>query len=124
MKNILKFCSLSESATGFALIVLPAIVTQLLLGEAASGIAVIISRFTGICLLGLGIACWPGEHFIQAVRGMFLYNILVAILFIYIGLFTGWIGILLWPVAILHFVMAVLLANILIKGQEKSFHYK
>jgi hypothetical protein len=111
LKNILKFCSVSESATGFTLIFFPALVTQLLLGETASGIALIISRFAGICLLSLGIACWPHEQFIQALWGMFLYNIFIAIFLIYIGLFSGWVGILLWPVAILHFGLAVLLVR-------------
>jgi len=120
MKNLLKFCSLTESATGLALISIPSIVLQLLFGEEVYGLALTISRFAGICLISFGIACWPSEQFIQALRSMSIYNLLVAFFFIYIGLNSSLVGILLWPVATIHFVLSVLLIRELQLQKRKS----
>ena len=111
MKNLLKFCSLTESTTGLAAIVIPSIVLLLLFGVEANEISITISRLAGIALLSLGIACWPGDHFTQALRSMSIYNLLVAIFFIYIGLSSSLVGILLWPVIILHALLAILLVR-------------
>lgn len=119
MKNLLKICSLIEAATGLAVIIIPIIVLQLLFAADVIGITLTISRFAGISLISLGIACWPGEHFSQALRAMFVYNFLVAIFFIYIGLASASVGILLWPVAILHFGLAVLLIRGLLIEKSK-----
>jgi hypothetical protein len=60
MKNALPFGAVGEIATGLALLVVPGLVGQLLLGEALTGVAIPIARVLGIALVGLGIACWPG----------------------------------------------------------------
>jgi hypothetical protein len=109
LKNLLRFSSIVESTTGIAAIVIPSIVIQLLLGAEATEITIAVSRLAGISLISLGIACWPGEHFTQALRSMSIYNLLVGIFFICIGVMTSLVGILLWPVAILHLGLAVLL---------------
>jgi hypothetical protein len=109
LKNLLRISSAAEAITGFAAIIIPSRVIQLLFGVEVSGVAPTISRLAGIALLSLGIACWPGEHFMPALRAMSLYNLLVAIFFIYIGLCSSFVGILLWPAGIFHFGIAVLL---------------
>ncbi len=118
MKTLLIICSATEAATGLALIVIPSIVTQLLLGVAVDGIALTISRLAGVCLISIGIACWPTENTIQATRAMFVYNLIVSAYFAYYGVTSDLIGIILWPVAILHFVFAVLLLRGLIKSKQ------
>jgi len=118
LKNLLRISSVAEATTGFAAIIIPSIVIQLLFGVEVSGVALTISRLAGIALLSLGIACWPGEHFMQALRAMSLYNLLVAIFFIYIGLSSSFVGILLWPAGILHFGLAVLLIRGLLIGKK------
>jgi len=52
------------------------------------------------------------------LRAMSLYNLLVAIFFIYIGLSSSFAGILLWPAGILHFGLAVLLIQGLLIGKK------
>lgn len=120
MKTLLIICSATEAATGLALIVIPSIVTQLLLGVAVDGIALTISRLAGLCLISFGIACWPTENTIQAARAMFVYNLIVAIYFFYFGATADTIGIILWPVAILHFVFALLLIRGLLKANQAN----
>jgi hypothetical protein len=118
LKTLLLICSATEAATGLALIVIPSIVTQLLLGVAVEGIALTISRLAGLCLISFGIACWPTQNTAQAARAMFIYNLIVAAYFAYYGVTADLIGIILWPVAILHFVFAVLLLRRLIKSKQ------
>ena len=109
MKNILMFSAVAETATGIAAIFIPSIILHILFDIEANEISITLTRFTGICLGSLGIACWPRENFSQALRAMFLYNLLVAIFFTYIGVTSSLVGILLWPVAILHLGIAVIL---------------
>jgi hypothetical protein len=120
LKNILKFCSVSEFTTGFALILIPSIVTELIFSTTADGLTLIVGRFCGIILISFGFACWPGQNFNQSLRAMTLYNLLVTVFFTYIGLNTSSVGILLWPVAILHFGLAVLLIHDLFAGKNKT----
>jgi hypothetical protein len=111
LKTLLLICSATEAATGLALIVIPSKVTQLLLGVAVEGIALTISRLAGLCLISFGIACWPAQNTTQAARAMFVYNLIVAAYFSYYGVTADLVGIILWPVAILHFGLAVLLVR-------------
>ena len=70
MKNVLIFAAVCESATGLALLIVPSLVAQLLLGEHLTGVAIPVARVAGIGLVGLGIACSPGPPLI----GMLTYQ--------------------------------------------------
>jgi hypothetical protein len=74
------------------------------------GAGVIMSRLTGIALIGLGAACWPGTDARRAFYGMVTY--MLAMLFlIYIGVRGEGVGLLLWPGVVVHAVLIVLLAG-------------
>ena len=62
MKNVLIFAAVAEAATGLALLIVPSLVGQLLLGEDLTGVAIPVARVAGIALIGLGIACWPAHR--------------------------------------------------------------
>jgi len=119
MKNILKFCSIAEITTSIALIIFPSVVIQLLFGTDVNEIGILITRFAGISLLSFGIVCWPKKEFIHSVWAMFIYNTLAAIFFIYIALDNTFKGILLWPVAVLHFGLGFLLIRGLLENNSK-----
>ena len=93
--------------TGLALLIVPSLVGQLLLGEELSGIAEAVARVAGIALIGLGIACWPGPP----LAGMLTYSTIVALYLAYLGFAAGLTGILLWPVVALHFVLSILIGR-------------
>ena len=57
MKKVLIFAASGEAATGLALLIVPSLVGQLLLGEQLSGVAIPVGRVAGMALIGLGIAC-------------------------------------------------------------------
>ena len=89
MKNVLIFAAVAEAATGLALLIVPSLVGQLLLGEELTGVAIPVARVTGIALIALGIACWPGPPLV----GMLTYSALVALYLAYLALAGGLTGI-------------------------------
>ena len=113
MKNALMFAAVGEAATGLALLVVPSLVGQLLLGEELTGVAIPVARVAGIALIALGIACWPGPPLV----GMLIYSAAVALYLAYLGLAGGSSGMLLWPAVVLHAVLTALLARALARGK-------
>jgi hypothetical protein len=104
MKKVLIFAAVGEEATGLALLIVPALVGKLLLGEELTGVAVPVARVAGIALIALGIACWG-----TPLVGMLTYSVVIALYLAYLGFAGGLTGILLWPAVILHVIMTVLL---------------
>ena len=105
MKSLLSAAALAEIATGAALLLVPVLVCEMLLGAEASGTAVIVARVTGIALVSLGIACWPGPP----MSGMLVYSAAITAYLAYVGLAGEANGMLLWPVVVLHAAMTALL---------------
>jgi hypothetical protein len=111
-----------EILAGLVLIVSPSLVARLLLHADLNGGGEIVGRVGGFGLLGLGLACWPASAPVSAKsaasRGLLAYNVLAAILFIYLGVRGTLVGALLWPAAVLHAVLAVLLARVFVLGRD------
>ena len=107
MKNALTFAAVAETVTGLALLIVPSVVGQLLLGEQFTGVAVSVARVGGIALIGLGVACRPGPPLV----GMLTYSASVTLYLAYLGFVGGWTGILLWPVVALHLILTALLTR-------------
>jgi len=107
MKKALIFAAIGEAATGLALLIVPSLVGQLLLGEQLAGVAIPAARVAGIALIALGIACWPGPPLV----GMVIYSALVTVYLAYLGFAGGLTGVLLWPAVVLHVILTVLLTR-------------
>ena len=105
MKSALTFAAIGEAATGLALLIVPSLVGQLLLGEQLAGVAIPVARVAGIALIALGIACWPGPPLL----GMLTYSALVTLYLAYLGFAGGLAGVLLWPAVVLHVILTALL---------------
>ena len=114
MKKALIFAAAGEVVTGLALLVVPSLVGWLLLGEELAGVAVPIARVTGIALIALGIACWPGPPLV----GMLTYSVLVTLYLAYLGL-AGLTGVFLWPAVAFHVVLSILLGRTFLTSQAK-----
>ena len=99
------FAAVGEGLTGLALLIVPSLVGQLLLGEQLAGVAVPVARVAGIALIGLGIACWPGPPRL----GMLTYSTAVTLYLAYLGFASGLTGVLLWPAVVLHAIFTALL---------------
>jgi hypothetical protein len=105
MKQILMLAAVAEMATGLALIAVPSVVGQLLLGVPLAGPAATVAGILGLALVGLGVACWPGPPKL----GMLFYSALVTLYLAYAGFSPSPTGPLLWPVVVLHGTLAILL---------------
>lgn len=86
MNKLLMLAALAEAGLGLILLVYPPIVVQLLLGGEIAGAGIIVSRFAGIALIGLGLACWPGTDGRPVFYGMLTYSVLALLYSVYIGI--------------------------------------
>ena len=111
--KILAFAAVVEGATGFVLMIDPADVVALLIGVEAPGAGTLLARCFGISLLALGLACWPGPQRAAAggptLRGMLVYNVLIALYLAFLGTVNHLQGTLLWPAVALHAAVALIL---------------
>jgi hypothetical protein len=113
MSRVLVLAAVGEVATGAALLLVPSLVGQLLLGAELTGVAVTVARVAGIALIGLGVACWPGTPLI----GMLIYSAAVTLYLAYLGIAGSVNGILLWPAVVLHAVLSALLTRANARGK-------
>jgi hypothetical protein len=107
MIKVLIFAAVAEVATGLALLTVPSLVGQVLLGVEFAGVTIPVARVTGIALIGLGVACWPGPPII----GMVIYSAAVALYLSYVGFAEGWAGVFLRPAVALHVILTALLTR-------------
>jgi Ca2+/Na+ antiporter len=110
--KILAFAAVVEVATGLVLMIDPAVVVALLVGMEVSGVGTLLGRCFGIALLALGLACWPAPQRVDSggpkLRGMLVYNALLALYLAFLGTVRHVEGMLLWPAVALHAVVALL----------------
>lgn len=111
-RPFLVITTVAEAVTGALLLADPMLVIRLLLGSLAAG-PVTMARICGLALVSVAVACWPrrlNPHLEQACVAMLLYNSGVGVLLAFVGVSGPVSGILLWPAAIFHFLMAASLA--------------
>jgi hypothetical protein len=110
MKKLLIFAAVSEGLTGLILLAYPPIVIRILFDSEIAGPGVWISRFAGIALIGLGVACWPDCNPVGAFFAMSIYSSLATLYLAYVGV-NGGTGILLWPAVAVHAGLSLLLVR-------------
>src|SRR5271167_598766 len=108
MNTILMLAALAEAGTGVILLAYPPIVVRLLFAAEIGGAGVIMSRLAGIALIGLGVACWPGNSAVQQLYGMLTYSTLAMLYLIRIGIRGAPEGPLLWPGVVVHAIIVAL----------------
>jgi hypothetical protein len=122
VKQLLVLTAAIEALTGLALIVHPSLVVQMLLKADLSNAGITLGRITGFALIALGVACWPrqdaSESQTSALRAMLVYNVLAALYLTYLGIADRGAGVLLWPAALTHAVLTVLLTRAAVRRLE------
>ena len=115
MNGLLVLAAGTEVVTGLVLIVAPSVFARLLFGENLSGPGRWLGTLGGMGLLALASACWPVRNgqptTAPAFRGMLFFSLLAALYLIYRGVVGAAIGPLLWPAAVFHAILALLLAR-------------
>jgi hypothetical protein len=113
--RILTFSVVAELVTGIVVLLAPGIAASLLLGAGLDASTAVVARCFGIVLISLTVACWPGRAASGAgassLRGMLVYNLLIAGCLGYAGAFQHLAGALLWPAVVLHALIGLLLAR-------------
>jgi len=113
VKLLLTLTAAIEAATGLALLVAPAFVVQVLLGDGIKGAAIPLGRVAGVVLLALGVACWLAREDRQGrtargvVAAMSLYNIGATSVLGTAGWQSLTAGIVLWLAVMLHAALAI-----------------
>jgi len=115
LKWVLPAAAIAEVATGAALLIVPSLVGQLLLGEGLAGAAIPVARVAGVALIALGIACWPGPP----LFAMLIYSAAITLYLFYLGFGEGLTGLLLWPAFVVHLILSVLLGRIWLAGDQR-----
>lgn len=114
MKYLLPLAALAEGGLGILLLACPSIVLLFLLGVnldevgATGELATAVARVTGIALIALATACWPG---VRPLTGMLTYSTLVALYLALLGFQGDLVGVLLWPGVALHLIFSLLMAR-------------
>ncbi len=116
MRSVLVFAAIAEAATGLALLLLPSLVGQLLLGTELTGVAATVARVAGIALMALSVACWPGPPLL----GMLIYGAAITLYLAYLGWSGASKGVLLWPAVVLHVVLTALLVRVHMSGKASK----
>ena len=81
-----------------------------------TSVAIAVARVTGIALIALGVACWPGSPLV----GMLTYSAAVTLYLAYVGFMGGLTGKLLWPAVALHAILTALLTRALTSDKENT----
>jgi len=113
MRSVLGLAAVAETATGLALLIVPSFVGHVVFGAELTGLAATVARVTGIALIGLGVACWPGTP----MDGMLTYSATVTLYLAYVAIAGGSTGVLLWPLVALHAILTALLTRASARGK-------
>lgn len=112
-RTLLIVTALIEVGTGVALLAVPSLTVELLLGEGLMSLqSLLVARVAGVALISVGVACWLGrtsESHAQLglVAGLLIYNLAVPILLLHGWIASGMRGIGLWPASLLHTGLAI-----------------
>jgi hypothetical protein len=110
---VLTISAAIEGATAIAIIPNAEFVFRLVLGTELPSSGIAVARVAAFGLLSLAIACWPSAGMLgaQAIRALFVYNLLAGLYLGYLRVAGEFAGYLLWPGSFLHVVLALLLAR-------------
>lgn len=101
-----------EVGAGIALLGMPSLAAEILLGEGLSGTpAMVLARIAGFALIALAAACWLGrkaERPAQSglVAAMLIYNLAVPIVLGHARMALALEGPAFWPACLLHTALA------------------
>lgn len=101
-----------EVLTGLALIAAPSVLGRVLFGSDLNAAGEAMGRISGFVMLCLAVGCWPREgesdrH--RALVPLVALSWLAAVFLVITGLIGANAGPLLWPAAVVHLILAVLL---------------
>ena len=113
MKMLVALAAAIEIPTALVLIAYPALFTRLLFGADVSAADQALGPLAGFALIALAVACWPSRNAaappLSAVLALLAFSLLCVLYLAYYGATGARTGLLLWPAAAGHAVVALLL---------------
>ena len=108
-----------EVLTGLGLVVAPSLLARLLFGSDLNAAGEATGRIAGLVMLCLAAVCWPRAAGAEAhaLAPLLALSVLAALYLVVIGLTGTTVGVLLWPAAAAHAVLAILLARAWMKAR-------
>ena len=103
-----------EMLTGAGLIAAPSFMARLLFGSEMGASGDAVGRISGLVMLCLAAGCWPRDSQQlrpQALAPLLALSLLATAYLIVVGLSGATVGVLLWPAAALHLILAILLVR-------------
>lgn len=118
MTRLLHIVAVGEAATGLLLLLRPNVVRLLFAGEPV-GVGITMTRIAGICLIALGVACWPDNSPRRPLFGMLTYSTPVMLYLIAVAV-GGSATIFVWVAIALHALISVLLLRAILVEQNSK----
>jgi hypothetical protein len=103
-----------EVVTGAGLVVAPSLLAKLLFGSEMNASGDLVGRISGLVMLCLALGCWPHAFESEdqrALTPLLVVSVLATVFLIYVGTGGVNVGVLLWPAAAAHLILAILLAR-------------
>ncbi len=112
-----------EVLTGLGLVVAPSLLARLLFGSDLNGAGDAMGRIAGLVIVCLAAGCWPSDPEIsqsQALIPLAALSWLAAAFLVVSGAVGANVGLLLWPAAALHLILAVLLTRAWMENRRSA----
>ena len=116
MKRVATIAAAAEAITSLLLLTVPDVVGRQLFAAEISGAGEVVCRVAGLALLALAVACTRATGY--ACAALVCYSATVAVYFTILGIQSEFVGVLLWPAAIAHAILAV----VLVAAWRRHFH--
>ena len=102
-----------EFLTGLTLIIAPSLLASFLFGSGLNAAGEATGRISGLVMLCLAAGCWPraADSTPQALVPLMALSWLATAFLVAFGVIGANVGLLLWPAAALHLILAVLLTR-------------
>lgn len=107
-KALLIVTAVVEVGAGAALVGLPSLAAEILLGEGLSNPqSLVLARVAGAAVIALGVSCWCGRNGERRaqfglVAAMLIYNVAVPIVLVHAWMAFALAGLAFWPAILLH----------------------
>ena len=112
-RYVVKVAAGFEVVVGIIFLTAPDIPCRLLFAATPEGLAIQLGRFAGVALVALGMTCLIGgatEPLCSAALGLLVFNVGATFFLAWVAVATtAFRGLLLWPVVVLHAIIAALL---------------
>ena len=111
-----------EVMTGLGLVVAPSLLARLLFGSELNPAGDATGRISGLVMVCLAAGCWPRAAGTEAraLVPLMALSWLAAAFLIVTGLIGANVGMLLWPAAALHLILAVLLMRARMESRRSA----